>query len=211
MPRTSAAIVNALATEIVRMRDEAVFAPTREVLAQTDAQIAALTTRIADIERAADAAVAGYGSVEALALSTRRRWSSGAPWRASDSAARGADGSRASAGRRRVRHGGSAGAGRPDDPPGRRWPPRPRAGRRPRRDVGVPASHPQRCGDRPVSRRAAAGAPAPSPPGGDRHVRSLAGQLPDPRGGRRRRDVGPADPGRAPGGCLRLGAEPRRP
>ena len=66
--RTSAAIVNAVAMEIVRLRDEAVVAPTRQVLAQTDAQIAALTTRIGDIERAADAAVARYGSVEALAL-----------------------------------------------------------------------------------------------------------------------------------------------
>ena len=66
--RMSAAIVNAVATEIVRMRDEAIVAPTREVLAQTDAQIAALNTRIGEIERAADSAVAGYGSVEALAL-----------------------------------------------------------------------------------------------------------------------------------------------
>jgi hypothetical protein len=66
--RMSAAIVNAVATEIVRTRDEAIVAPTRDVLAQTDEQIVALTTRIGEIERAADAAVARWGSVEALAL-----------------------------------------------------------------------------------------------------------------------------------------------
>ncbi len=85
------------------------------------------------------------------------------------------------------------------------------AGCRPRRDAGVAAPHPQRSGDRSAPRRPAAGAPAPSPPGGDRHVRSLAGQLPDPRGGRRRRAVGPAGPGRALGGRLRAGSASRLP
>jgi capsular polysaccharide biosynthesis protein len=66
--RTSAAVVNAVATEIVRMRDEAIVAPIREVLAQTDAQIAELTARIGNIERAAGETVARWGSVEALAL-----------------------------------------------------------------------------------------------------------------------------------------------
>ena len=66
--RASAAIVNAVAAEIVRLRDHAVVSPARAVLAQTDAQIAVLTARIADIERAADAAVAQLGNVEALAL-----------------------------------------------------------------------------------------------------------------------------------------------
>ena len=58
----------ALATEIVRMRDEAVFAPTQQQLTETVAALAALDTRIADIERAADETVARLESVDALAL-----------------------------------------------------------------------------------------------------------------------------------------------
>ena len=64
----SAVMVNALAAEIVRMRDEAVFASTRQALAGTDQQIAAVTQRIWAIESAAQATVAGLGSVDALAL-----------------------------------------------------------------------------------------------------------------------------------------------
>ena len=66
--RRSAAIVNAVATEIVRMRTDAVIAPASSLLAHTDGQIEALTSKIGDIERAADEAVAGFGSVEALSL-----------------------------------------------------------------------------------------------------------------------------------------------
>ena len=64
----SAVIVNGLAAEIVRVRDEAVFASTRKALADTDAQIAAVTARIAAIEDEAKAAVAGLRRVDALAL-----------------------------------------------------------------------------------------------------------------------------------------------
>jgi hypothetical protein len=64
----SAVIVDALAAEVVRMRDEAVFASTRQTLADTDQQIAAVTERIAGIENEAKDAVARLRSVDALAL-----------------------------------------------------------------------------------------------------------------------------------------------
>jgi hypothetical protein len=50
------------------VRDEAVFASTRQALTDTDVQIAAVTERIASIQNEAKAAVAGLRSVDALAL-----------------------------------------------------------------------------------------------------------------------------------------------
>jgi capsular polysaccharide biosynthesis protein len=64
----SAVIVNGLAAEIVRMRDEAVFASTKQALTATDQQIAAVAERIRAIEDAARDTVASFGNVDALAL-----------------------------------------------------------------------------------------------------------------------------------------------
>ncbi|SFL25618.1 hypothetical protein [Geodermatophilus ruber] len=66
--RASAAIVNAIAAEVVRMRDDGFYASTRQALADTDAEIATLSQRIAEVEAAADSTVARFGRVDALAL-----------------------------------------------------------------------------------------------------------------------------------------------
>jgi capsular polysaccharide biosynthesis protein len=66
--KASAAIVNALATEIVRMRDEAVAGDTRAELVKTEEQLAAVAQQIAAIEDEAYSAVGRVGNVDAIAL-----------------------------------------------------------------------------------------------------------------------------------------------
>jgi len=66
--RSSAQIVNALAVEVVRLRDEAVFASTRKLLTDTDYYIAVARDRIAAIESEARQTIAILRPVDALAL-----------------------------------------------------------------------------------------------------------------------------------------------
>jgi hypothetical protein len=64
----SAKIVNSLAEEVVRLRDDAVFAATRAEIATIDGRLAAVTQRLTEIESSASATVARLGTVDALAL-----------------------------------------------------------------------------------------------------------------------------------------------
>lgn len=64
----SAKIVNALAEEVVRLRDEAVFGATRAEIATIDGELQSVTQRLAEIEDAASTTVARLGTVDALAL-----------------------------------------------------------------------------------------------------------------------------------------------
>jgi capsular polysaccharide biosynthesis protein len=66
--RASAAIANALAREIVRLRDEALFADGRGVLARIEQDISAYSAQIAQVEQEAAQREARYQRVDALTL-----------------------------------------------------------------------------------------------------------------------------------------------
>ncbi|MGY1620133.1 hypothetical protein ACI797_25625 [Geodermatophilus sp. SYSU D00691] len=67
-PRAAAALADAFAQEIVRIRDEAIFGASRQSLADLDARIAEVDAWIESVENAAARAVAQLRDVEALAL-----------------------------------------------------------------------------------------------------------------------------------------------
>ncbi|MDK3257097.1 hypothetical protein [Blastococcus capsensis] len=65
-PQASAEIANALATEIVERREDAVFGNTQALLAETDERIAALTETVRAIEAEADAAARAEAAARAV-------------------------------------------------------------------------------------------------------------------------------------------------
>ncbi len=64
----AATLTNALVTEVVRVRDEAITGNTRQGMTEIDEQIATLSQEILRIEDTADAAAARWANLEALAL-----------------------------------------------------------------------------------------------------------------------------------------------